>query len=604
MPKHTDIGPPPKIEFRKNGIYSISPSDREARIADPILVTAFADEMDGGQAFTKIKFLTRSKKWKSEMMPPSLLVNNCQEFIAKLSNRGYMWPPASKLRAQIVGALSTIRPKNHIRITYVPGWHGQLFVLPLESYSPTGPDRKGAKVIKKNTVKLGEFGRSGTLDGWRKYVAIPCLHSSRGVLLVSAAFAAVNLRTLGLSSCGINLSGTTSRGKTTLLRCAASVCGLNSNAGPATWDASATGLEQRALGHRDCIVPLDDLSYLQGDPKEMAKLVTFRLSGNRAKSKAGEYSAAQDLVESDYRVIGLSTSEHPIWGQTNGVRSPRGEEVRMIDVPACISSMEDVFDGPEVVRVVGNSIDDRRKFAEALERRAQKYQGEAFRAYLMNRVPDQTARSVLKRYMSEYEKSCPLPSQQAWLGRVRKIFAVVYASAAQAIDYGILPWTKEMTINSIKTCMDDAMQKMVPSESKPECCGKAESKSDHSLLSDFRDKVNKGSFVHLVQARQNGRNASKELRNADGIVRRGRRGRVQYLLYSKVLKQWYPDFNARRRLVSLTRSHGIFRNGRRPDTTTRQIFVAEFRQKVPCYVLSRKRLEATINLAPKKSLRT
>jgi hypothetical protein len=189
--------------------------------------------------------------------------------------------------------------------------------------------------------------------------------------------------------------------------------------------------------------------------------------------------------------------------------------------------------------------------------------------------------------MSEYENLCPLPSQQAWLGRVRKIFAVVYASAAQAIDYGILPWTKDTTLNSIKKCMDDAMQNLVSRERKREFCGELESKSDHSLLSDFQDKVNNGSFVHLVQVRQNGRNALKELRNADGIVRRRRRGRVQYLLFSKVLKQWYPDFNARRRLVSLTRSHGIFRNGRRPDTTTRQIFLAEFRQKVPCYVLLR-----------------
>jgi hypothetical protein len=42
------------IEFRKDGIYSLSLEAQQIRVADPILVTAFADQMDGHQAFTKI----------------------------------------------------------------------------------------------------------------------------------------------------------------------------------------------------------------------------------------------------------------------------------------------------------------------------------------------------------------------------------------------------------------------------------------------------------------------------------------------------------------------------------------------------------------------
>ena len=179
------------------------------------------------------------------------------------------------------------------------------------------------------------------------------------------------------------------------------------------------------------------------------------------------------------------------------------------------------------------------------------------------------------------------------------MFAAVYASAAQAIDYGILPWGKKSTLKAIKTCMDDAMQQMVPNERKSECRSEPESKSDHALLLDFRDKVNNASFLHLVEARQKGKKVAKELRNADGIVRRMRPGRMQRLLFSEVLNQWYPDVNVRRRLVSLTRSHGIFRKGRRPDTNTRQILIAELKRKVPCYILSRKRLRAIANMPAK-----
>ena len=161
----------------------------------------------------------------------------------------------------------------------------------------------------------------------------------------------------------------TTGGKTLLLRWAASASGLNSDGGPATWDGTPTGFEQRALGHRDRIMPSYDVSHLGRGPGKLAKFVTFRLSGNRAKDKAGEYVVSQNLVETDWRVISLSTSEDPLWehiGKTKS-RQVRGEEVRMINVPACISKMGDIFDGPKVLKHVGNTVEQRRHFVEEQE---------------------------------------------------------------------------------------------------------------------------------------------------------------------------------------------------------------------------------------------
>jgi uncharacterized protein (DUF927 family) len=89
---------------------------------------------------------------------------------------------------------------------------------------------------------------------------------------VATTFAAPNLRDLGLNSFGFNFSGTTTGGKTLCLRMAASGAGLNSGKGLATWDGTPTGFEQRAMGHRDCIMPLDDISHLEGDTKSVSKL--------------------------------------------------------------------------------------------------------------------------------------------------------------------------------------------------------------------------------------------------------------------------------------------------------------------------------------------
>jgi hypothetical protein len=263
----------------------------------------------------------------------------------------------------------------------------------------------------------------------------------------------------------------------------------------------------------------------------------------------------------------------------------------MIDVPACISSMEDVFDGPAADQVVGETVEQRQMFVETQEQLTKKYQGQAFRAYLEKRVPDQSAISALATHMSNFNKASPLPDQQAWLGRIRKVFALCYASAAQAIDYVILPWSKKATLDAIRTCMNDAMQQMQANEDGGHHSDEPTNNSDHSLLLGFRNKVDNASFVHLAQARRTSKNLAKKLRNADGLIRRQQSGRVQYLLFSKVLEQWYPESTIRRRLVSLARSHRIFRRGRRPDTTTRQIYIAELKGKISCYVFSRKRLQ-------------
>jgi hypothetical protein len=55
---------------------------------------------------------------------------------------------------------------------------------------------------------------------------------------------------------------------------------------------------------------------------------------------------------------------------------------------------------------------------------------------------------------------------------------------------------------------------------------------------------------------------------------------------------WFPEIAARNRLTKLLRARHVFRHGRRSDTNTRQIKIAELGTRVPCYALSLKRLRA------------
>jgi hypothetical protein len=71
---------------------------------------------------------------------------------------------------------------------------------------------------------------------------------------------------------------------------------LNRNGSLATWDGMPAAFAQRALGHRDCIMPLGNISYLDGDPLTLVNFITLRLPGNQAKQKADRDVAAQNLV--------------------------------------------------------------------------------------------------------------------------------------------------------------------------------------------------------------------------------------------------------------------------------------------------------------------
>ena len=580
------------IQFLDDGVYLVEKNGVRKRIAEPIQVTAFGTSEPGTareQAYTAVRFLDRDGKRKKEIVPSSMLVSQPVEFVTLLAGRGYLWPPTRPLRHKIIGELSIVKPTRQIRVTPVPGCHGKSYVLPDESYTPKGPDRKHFQLCHNPTVRLGEFRRSGTLKEWKEHIGKACIHSTRARLALAAVFAAPNLRELNISSFGFNFSGITSSGKTLCVRLAASAVGLNSSEGPATWDASLAGFEQRALGHRDSILPLDDTSYLP--QPDVAKLVTFRLASNRPKAKAGQYIFANNLVDVDWRVLPLSTSEEPIWQMIKRERRRvRGEEVRLINVPACVSDKGDIFDGPNADDRVGSTLAERLDFVEKQEKFTQDYQGEAFRTYLAKRFADKRAEETLKKYMDQFLEAASLPEQWRWLGRIRRLFAVVYASAAQAIDYGVLPWSKKATLKAILACMTDAMDQLAANFSDAPDGGSERIKSDDALAAEFKRRVEGAKFVRIERNGRKPHSTAKRLTKADGFIQTTRPGRVRYLLRSNAMEAWFPEVTTRKRLSAVLRSRGILKAGRRTDTSTRQIHIAPLKKRVSCYALLRKRI--------------
>lgn len=83
------------VKLKEDGIYSANTSGEEVKIAEPIIVTAFAAGLHGrekDQAYTEVKFRDRYGEWKREVVLSCLLSAQRRDFIKLLTNRGYVWP--------------------------------------------------------------------------------------------------------------------------------------------------------------------------------------------------------------------------------------------------------------------------------------------------------------------------------------------------------------------------------------------------------------------------------------------------------------------------------------------------------------------------------
>jgi hypothetical protein len=138
--------------------------------------------------------------------------------------------------------------------------------------------------------------------------------------------------------------------------------------------------------------------------------------------------------------------------------------------------------------------------------------------------------------------------------------------------------------------MTDAMDQLTANFSDSQNAGAGQSKSDDTLLAEFKRRVEDAQFVRIQRNSRKPQSAGDRLKNADGFIQPMRSGQVRYLLRSKTLEKWFPEVTTRKHLSAVLRSRGILKPGRRADTNTRQIHIAPLKKRVSCYALLRKRI--------------
>ena len=180
------------------------------------------------------------------------------------------------------------------------------------------------------------YGRRGTLDDWRKAIAIPAAEHRMLRFAISAALAGTLLLLGGFESGLIHLHGFSSEGKTTCLRVGASAWGSGADGCyMRTWRATANGLEATLASACDTFLPLDEIGQADGrDVGQVAYMITGALGKTRMRRDASLKPSHK------WRVLALSSGETPIAArfgeETKGSRrgAHAGQLVRAIDIPA------------------------------------------------------------------------------------------------------------------------------------------------------------------------------------------------------------------------------------------------------------------------------
>lgn len=271
-----------------------------------------------------LRFRNLDDRWLEWAMPGDLLAGQPADVLRVLFGMGLKI--AHRHRARVVEYIAEQSPKRRVTAATATGWHGAgLFITPLENIG------EGDAIYQAESAADGDYGKAGSLEGWRDGIAAampgnPLLQLGVGTALAGPLLAPLNIHTGG----GFHLLWDSSNGKTTVVLCAASVWGHGAHF-TLKWNATANGLEGIAALRNDGLLALDELG--QADPRYVGDVV-YSVADGTGKQRAGRSSAARRVRR--WRVMLLSSGEVTLETKMSeaGKRTRAGQDVRLVTVSA------------------------------------------------------------------------------------------------------------------------------------------------------------------------------------------------------------------------------------------------------------------------------
>jgi hypothetical protein len=305
------------------------PDERKLVVEAPIVIARELKSLHTGELRLEVKFRDRRGVWRSVVVPREV-TGSQRELVAALRPHGALVDASSS--SGVMKYLTAFERDNGALIEQSlcasqTGWHRGQFVVggaPLMASADAQPIQlDGSPELLRIAAAVQPAPRSDV----SKHVAALAEAigtSTECALVVHAALAAPLLHMLGVGNFAVHLSGDSSRGKTSMLRIAASVFGDPRSANwVASWNATLAGLEQRATLLNDLPQFYDEVGVAS---YELVQQMVYTLINGEGRTRSTREATARHTPR--WRTVVLSTGERELVTETD----PTGAQARVIGV--------------------------------------------------------------------------------------------------------------------------------------------------------------------------------------------------------------------------------------------------------------------------------
>jgi putative DNA primase/helicase len=333
-------------------------------------------------------------------------------------------------------------------ITYlnVNGWTDNVFVLPNKIIGDWNGDFE--------TESLDEsINQKGELDEWKENVAKYCVGNSRLTFSICLGFASLLLKICNVDSCGFNIVGKSSIGKTTCLKVAASIFGNPKYIN--VWRSTDNALETLAFKRNDMLLILDEIGL--SDSNKIGD-ISYMFSSGQGKHRLDKNCNQRKLRE--WRILLLSTGEIDLATHMAEAKkiAKAGQEVRLLDIPAKPQANDNektfgVFENIHGFKSGGH-------FSKYLASAAANYHGTPLIAFLDHVMKDrEKLKPEFQKRCNELEEKFLPPNASEQDSRAFQMFAFACFAGELATKYGITGWDSRDSYRATMACFTSWLEK-------------------------------------------------------------------------------------------------------------------------------------------------
>jgi putative DNA primase/helicase len=410
------------------------------KLCSPLRVLAKTRDVTGNEWGYLLEFNDPDGNAKRWTMPSRMLSGDGNQYRAELLSMGLMIEPGVKVKNHLTTYIQTANIPDRVRCVDRIGWHEDVYVLPDRTIG------EGAEQVLFQSAGgvASQFKQRGTLLEWQTHIGAYCRGNSRLLFFVSAGFASLLLHHAKVQSFGLHLVGSSSTGKSTAMKVAASLFGGSDYA--QSWHVTDNSLEATAQKHSDSLLILDELG--QADAK-MVGNIAYMLSNEKGKGRATQHATAKKIAT--WRLITLSDGELSLEAKMAeaGKTMKGGQDVRMAHINADAGKGLGVFD-------TVHGFADGAAMSRHLVKMAGQYHGTpiiAFIEWLVANVQDLPL--ALNQAISETaEKLCPT-NAHGQVKRVADFSAIVAAGGELATGAGITGWADGEATEAVKEIFNE-----------------------------------------------------------------------------------------------------------------------------------------------------